>query len=150
MKGMINMAISTFKVFLMSSDTQTGTFTKLIDIKEFPDLGGEPEMIEITTTSDRRQRFINGIQSLEAFTFTANYDVEEYERIEAYKGQDRYYAVWIGGTENADGTITPTGEDGKYTFGGQLSIFVNGGGINEVINMTITIAPSTDITFSKP
>lgn len=144
------MAISTFKVFLMSSDTKTGTFTKLIDIKEFPDLGGEPEQLETTTLSDPTQTFINGIQSLEAFTFTTNYDIGEYERIKAYEGQNRYYAVWFGGTENLDGTITPTGENGQFTFGGQLSIFPNGGGVNEVINMTITIAPSTPIAFSKP
>ena len=36
------MAISTYKVFLMHKASSEGTYTKLIDIKEFPDLGGEP------------------------------------------------------------------------------------------------------------
>ena len=39
------MAISTYKVFLMHKASSEGTYTKLIDIKEFPDLGGEPEML---------------------------------------------------------------------------------------------------------
>ena len=34
------MAISTYKVFLMHKASSEGTYTKLIDIKEFPDLGG--------------------------------------------------------------------------------------------------------------
>ena len=36
------MAISTYKIFLMQKNTSA--WEKLIDIKEFPDLGGEPEI----------------------------------------------------------------------------------------------------------
>lgn len=35
------MAISTYKVFLMKKDDSEDTYSKLVDIKEFPDLGGE-------------------------------------------------------------------------------------------------------------
>ena len=48
-------------------------YEKLIDIKEFPDLGGDPEMLETTTLSDNMQTYIAGIQSLDALSFTANY-----------------------------------------------------------------------------
>ena len=47
------MAISTYKVFLMKKTTDA--YEKLIDIKDFPDLGGAPEMLETTTLSDRMQ-----------------------------------------------------------------------------------------------
>ena len=53
------MAISTYKVFLMKKSTST--YEKLVDIKEFPDLGGEPEMLETTTLSDNMQTYIAGI-----------------------------------------------------------------------------------------
>ena len=43
------MAISTYKVFLMKKGDSDETYSKLCDIKEFPDLGGEPEMLETTT-----------------------------------------------------------------------------------------------------
>ena len=48
------MARSTFGVFLMhdSSSTATPAWEKLVDIKSFPDLGGDPENIEITTPYD--------------------------------------------------------------------------------------------------
>ena len=40
------MAISTYKVFLMKS-TDGSKYDKLIDIKDFPDLGGAPELLEL-------------------------------------------------------------------------------------------------------
>ena len=35
------MAISTYKCFLMQKASTGGTWTKLVDIKEFPDLAGD-------------------------------------------------------------------------------------------------------------
>ena len=45
--------------------------------------------------------------------------------------------------------VIPTGSDGKFKFKGQLSVFAAGGGVNEVVGMTITIAPSTPITMDE-
>lgn len=145
------MAISTYKVFLMKGTTTSGTttYSKLIDIKEFPDLGGEPEMLETTTLSDNMQTYIAGIQSLDGLTFTANYDLDDFKTLKALEGQTVHYAVWFGGTETS-GTLTPTGENGKFSFDGQLSVFPVGGGVNEVVDMSITIAPSTPIQFDDP
>lgn len=36
----------------------------------------------------------------------------------------------------------------SFAFKGQLSVFPVGGGVNEVVDMNISIAPSTPITFS--
>ena len=141
------MAISTFKVFLMKKKT-TNDWEKLIDIKSFPDLGGAPETIETTTLSDPMQTYTLGIQSLDALEFEANYTLDEYKALTALEGVTNDYAVWLGGTETG-GVITPTGVNGKYKFKGQLSVFPSGGGVNEVVGMTITIAPSTPITLES-
>lgn len=139
------MAISTYKVFLMYKASASADYTKLIDIKEFPDLGGEPEMLETTTLSDGSQTFIPGIQQLDSMTFTANYTKADYTTLKGLEGTEKSYAVWFGGTVSG-ATVTPTGTDGKFEFDGQLSVYANGGGVNEVVDMTITIAPSTVIT----
>ena len=142
------MAISTYKVFLMKrADSSGDTWGKLVDIKEFPDLGGEPEMLETTTLSDNMQTYIAGIQSLDGLTFTANYDKEDFQTLNALEGKENDYAVWFGGTGDA-GSLTPDGSNGKFSFKGQLSVFPVGGGVNEVVDMSITIAPSTPITFA--
>ena len=141
------MAISTYKVFLMKS-TDGSQYEKLIDIKDFPDLGGSPEMLETTTLSDPMQTYIPGIQSLDALEFSANYTKSDFDTLKALEGNEMNFAVWFGGTV-AGGVTTPTGTDGKFNFKGQLSVFPVGGGVNEVVGMTITIAPSTPITVGE-
>lgn len=142
------MAISTYKVFLMKKGDTGDTWSKLVDIKEFPDLGGEPEMLETTTLSDKMQTYIAGIQSLDGLTFTANYDMDTFKTLKALEGKKASYAVWFGGTE-ASGNVTPTGDNGKFSFDGELSVYPNGGGVNEVVGMTVSIAPSTVINFAE-
>lgn len=137
------MAISTYKSFLMYK--ASSTWEKLIDIKSFPDLGGTPELLETTTLSDSMTTNILGIQSLDALEFECNYTKADYEKVKALEGTEKEFAVWLGGTE-AGGVATPTGEDGKFSFKGQISVYVNGGGVNEVVGMTVSIAASTPIS----
>lgn len=135
--------ISTYKTFLMKKGTGDA-YAKLIDIKDFPDLGGAPEQIEITTLSDGMRRYIPGIQDTDALTFTANYTKTDYATLKALEGQEVDFSVWFGGTV-ANGVATPTGSEGKFNFTGQLSVYVTGGGVNESVNMTITITVSSEI-----
>ena len=131
------MAINTYGIQLMKGTGTSGsiTYTKLIDIKDFPDLGGAPEMLETTTLSDSMQTYIEGIASSDALEFTANYTLTDYQALIDLKGTETPFAVYFG--EN--------GTNGKFTFKGYLSVRVNGGGVNEVVGMTISIAPSTAI-----
>ena len=140
------MAISTYKCFLMQKASTGGTWTKLVDIKEFPDLGGDPEMLETTTQSDTMQTYIAGIPTMDGLSFTANYTLADYKALKAKEGAEADYAVWFGGTETG-GAVTPTGSDGKFSFKGQLSVYPTGGGVNEVVGMNITIAPTSVIAL---
>lgn len=140
------MAISTYKSFLMHKVSEK--WEKLVDIKSFPDLGGAPELLETTTLSDSMTTNIMGIQSLDALEFECNYTKEDYAKVKALEGKETDFAVWLGGTESA-GVATPTGSDGKFEFKGQPSVYVNGGGVNEVVNMTISIAASTPIILGE-
>jgi hypothetical protein len=123
---------------------KTSTYEKLIDIVSYPDLGGAPEMLDATSLSDPMTVNILGIQSLDALEFEANYDLAKYTELKEMEGKDQEFAIWLGGTES-NGTVTPTGEDGKFEFGGQLAVYINGGGVNEVRKMTVSIAASTPI-----
>lgn len=140
------MAISTYKIFLMMK--KETTYEKLVDIKDFPDLGGAPEMLETTTLSDKMQTYIPGIQSIDALEFTSNYTLKDYKALKALEGQEKEFAVWFGGTEEG-GVLTPKGDDGKFAFKGSLSVFPEGSGTNEVVDMKITIAPSTPVALAE-
>ena len=130
----------------MKKGSTGSTYEKLIDIKEFPDLGGEPEMLETTTLSDKMQTYIAGIRSLDSLSFTANYTLEDYKKLSALEGQTNSFAVWFGGTGEGE-NLTPDGSNGKFEFDGQLSCYPTGGGVNEVVDLAIAIAPSTIITL---
>lgn len=140
------MAISTYKTFLMKGvDTGSGVnYDKLIDIKDFPDLGGVPEMLDTTTMSDGARTYILGIQETEAMTFTANYTLADFAKVKALEGEEQLFAVWLGANVVNEEAI-PTGTDGKFEFAGYITATKTGGGVNEVQNMTITIAPTTVI-----
>lgn len=142
------MAISTYKVYLMKKDDSAETWAKLVDIKSFPDLGGEPEMLETTTLSDNMQTFINGIQTADGLQFECNYDMATYQTLKELEGTKKSYAVWFGASGSGS-SLTPDGSNGKFSFDGELSVYPVGGGVNEVVNMNITIAPSTPITFAE-
>ena len=131
------MARSTYGIYLMHKVSDT--YEKLIDIKDFPDLGGAPEMLETTTLSDSMQTYIPGIQSLDGLEFNANYTKADFAKLKALEGKDEAYAVFFG----------EDGVDGKFEFKGGLSVFPVGGGVNEVVGMTISIAPSTPITLAE-
>ena len=131
------MARSTYGIYLMHKVSDT--YEKLIDIKDFPDLGGAPEMLETTTLSDSMQTYIPGIQSLDGLEFNANYTKADFAKLKELEGKDEAYAVFFG----------EDGVDGKFEFKGGLSVFPVGGGVNEVVGMTISIAPSTPITLAE-
>lgn len=140
------MAISTFGIFLMHKASGATDWEKLIDIKDFPDMGGEPDNIDITTTSDYMYRYIGGIESSDSRTFTANYDLNDYKKLKALEGKVGDYALWAGFSGSKENPV-PDGHDGKWEITGELYVYVNGGSVNEAVNMTITLMPTEVIKF---
>lgn len=137
------MAISTIYTFLMKS-ADGSSYTKLVPISEFPDLGSAPEQIDVTSLDDTMRHYIPGVQDTGSLQFKSFYTSADYSTLKALAGADNYYAVWFGGTD----ATHPTGSNGVFKFKGDLRVSVDGGGVNDPVTMTITIFPSTDITFA--
>lgn len=135
--------------FLMYKASSASEYTKLVDIKDYSDIGGDREMLEITTLTDDMQHFIPGIMQLDngSMQFTCNYIPGDYSNLKSLEEVETDYSVWLGGTSTVSG-VTPDGEDGKFNFKGYLSVHLTGKGVNEVREMQVTIAPTTDITAS--
>lgn len=137
------MAISTYMTYLMHGSS--GTYSKLIDIVDFPGLRDSPNMLDTTTLSNETYTSIPGLAgSSDGLAFTANYTAAEFQALQALEGEEEDYAVYIGADSNGD----PDGHEGIFSFSGYLHVGLNGAGVNEVQRMTITIGPSTDITFA--
>ena len=121
------MAISTFGVSLKYGE---GTPQTAVIIKDFPSLLGKRSSLETTDLSSDAQTFIAGIrQQSESFDFTANYDPAVYNTL---NGLD------------ADQSWSLTFSDGSgYTWKGSVSVSVNEGSVDAVLEMTISVTPST-------
>ena len=139
------MAISTYKTYLMHKASGATAYSKLIDISEFPDLGGDPELIDVTTLSDPMKVFVLGIQGNDGFKFSGNYSHTDYSTIKGLAGAEQQFAVWFGAT-TANNVDTPTGSEGKYSFKGYIDCYISGGGVNDKVGLSITIAPTTRVS----
>lgn len=119
------------------------TYTKLVPIKDFPDLGGSPDQVEITTLDDSAQRFLLGVQSMSSLEFTANYTKEDYKTLQDMaNGNTIDFCIAFGNASEEDAY-------GVFTWSGQLSVWVTGGGVNAAREMTISISASTKVSLDE-
>lgn len=125
------MAKCTHITYLMHKAAGDSNFSKLVDITEYPDLGGDTEKIDVTTLSDRKKRNINGIQDSADLEFKAWYEQVDYEKLLAIQtaGTIDTYQLWFG--EN--------GEDGVWEWSGIMNVFPGGGGTNAAREMSFSI-----------
>ena len=129
------MAISSYGVVLKWGES-AATVAKKVDIKDFPDLFGDPNLLETTTLANKQQTYIPGILSSDMKAFTANYTAADFKACNDDADKDLYYSL-----EFSDGS--------KFTWQGKHTMGLPGKGVDEVIEMTINVVPSTDITFSQ-
>lgn len=139
----VNYETSTKYTFLMYKVSDG--YQKLADITGYGDIGGAPEMLDCTTCSDSGTRGILGLQQNDAIEYPMNYIHSVYAKIKALEGEVQDLAIWFGGTQGEDGTVTPTGSDGKYSFSGFVSVRIDGKNVNEVRTMTTTVAVNSAI-----
>lgn len=121
------MAISTYmSVLKYGADSPTNE----VRIKDFPSLLGKRSALETTDLSNDAQTFIPGIrQQSETFDFTANYDAEVYAAINALSEIQKCSLTFSDGS--------------GYAWDGYLSASVNEGSVDAVLEMTVSITPST-------
>lgn len=140
--------ISTFQTYLMYRTTSSATWDKVIDITSFPDLVPPKEQIDITTLSDYMRVYINGIGDTGGeMSFGANYTAENYAKVNALEGHQYEYAVWFGAS-GEQGAEIPDGHNGKFSWVGDISAGISGGGVNEAVGMTVNCTPSTVLSFT--
>lgn len=130
------MAINTASTTLYKSTDGT-TYTKLVDIISYPDMGSTPSKLDTTDLSATIfKTSILGLQEVPDLTFDCNYDEATYNTINGLTASNYYFRLTFGTT------------DGKFEWQGQVKIFANGGGVDEVRKMTVVLSASTAITFA--
>lgn len=136
------MAENTFGTYLMNSEDGT-MWENVAPIKDYPDLQGDPNMLDSTTLSDPAHTYIDDIDDTGGgLPFTMNYDWAVFKKLEALKGKEMYWGVWFGHSVGTDGTLTPDGSRGKFQGKGKLRVVKSGGAVGAVSDMKAVLALS--------
>lgn len=128
------MAINTYGVSLKWGESADAV-AKVVDIKDFPDLISDPELLETTTLSDAQVTNIPGIKGSDMLTFTCNYTKDDFSTVNSDANKPLFYELSF-----SDGS--------KFTWQGQHTCGLPGKGVNEIIDFTINIAASTAVEFN--
>lgn len=128
------MAINTYGITLKWGASAEAA-AKVVDIKDFPDLISDPELLETTTLSDAQVTNIPGIKGSDMLTFTCNYTSADFAAVNEDANKALFYVL-----EFADGS--------SFNWQGQHTCGLPGKGVNEVVEFTINIAASTAVEFS--
>ena len=121
---------------LSSYNTKLTIGEKVYAIKDFPSILGQRSSLETTTLSDDAQTFIPGIrQQSENFPFLANYDSTVYAELSALAGEQDCELTFSDGS--------------GYSWKGSVSVSINEGSVDAVLEMTISVTPSTVPVWAK-
>lgn len=121
---------------LSSYNTKLNIGSKTYAIKDFPAILAERSALETTTLSDDAQTYIPGIrQTPESFPFLTNYDPTVYAEINALDGDQECKLTFSDGS--------------GYSWTGRASVAINEGSVDSVLEMTISITPSTVPVWSQ-
>ena len=109
--------------------------TEIPELKEMPEFGVSPEKIETTHMASKNKTYIQGIGDPGDMEFKFNYDATIFDTIKKLGNATQKVKVVL-----SDGS--------SFAFEGQFSIKYNGGSVNSVAEMTVSVALSSDLEFT--
>ena len=123
------------KGITLSYSSSTGTFKKLVNLQEIPDLGGDTEAIEITTLADGAHMYMDGLKNYgDSLAFKFIYSNEQFMELNELTGSNQWKV------ELPDNT--------SCTFSGTSSVKLDGVGVNAALTYTLAIKPNTEMAWA--
>ena len=119
----------------LSYKVSEGQFTALTNLQEIPELGGEKESIEVTTLADAAHMYTDGILNYgDSLAFKFLYEKTQFSTLVALEGEPEWKV------ELPDGSAC--------TFKGGSSVKLDGVGVNAALTYTLSIKPSSELTWA--
>lgn len=119
----------------LSYKVSEGQFTELTNLQEIPELGGEKESIEVTTLADAAHMYTDGILNYgDSLAFKFLYEKTQFSTLVALEGEPEWKV------ELPDGS--------SCTFKGGSSVKLDGVGVNAALTYTLSIKPSSELTWA--
>ncbi|WIF95015.1 phage tail tube protein [Caminicella sporogenes] len=118
-------------------------FTEIELLMEVPELGGDPEKIDVTTLSDKVKKYIPGVKDLGDLAFKFLYDnstVNSNYRV--LKGLEENNTLATFKVQYPDGTA--------HEFDAYVSVKMDAAAVNAALTFTATFSLQSDITVTNP
>jgi hypothetical protein len=113
------------------------TYTDLTNLQEIPDIGGSADSVEVTTLADDAHMYINGLLDYgDSLDFTFLYEKTQFTTLSGLTGSQNW-KVTLPGTGGA-----------TASFDAEPSVRLNGVGVNDAITYTLSLKPSSAITWA--
>lgn len=114
----------------------TGTYNLLVRAKSIPSPVSAPNTVESTTLEDDTQTFEMGIKTADTREITGNLEKKYLQAVNKTAGK-KLDIFHLYGTDGV-------GSVAKYAYVGQATATPNDvGGIDEILEMTVTVIPNT-------
>lgn len=114
----------------MKSGSESG-FTEIEGLQAVPEIGGDPEQVDVTTLKDANKKYISGIQDMDSLEFTFLYDKAVFTKLKA---------VQTSGKEARFELSYPDGA--KCTFTGGVTVKMGSGEVNGAYQFTLSVTVS--------
>lgn len=121
----------------------SGTFKEIDLLMEVPELGGDPEKVDVTTLKDAVKKYIPGVRDLGDLAFKFLYD---------NSGADSNYRILRGLQEsNTAATFKVEYPDGTgHQFDAYVNVKMDSASVNAAMTFTASMSLQSDITVTNP
>lgn len=118
-------------------------FEEIDLLMEVPELGGDPEQIDVTTLKDGVRKYIPGVKDLGDLTFNFLYD---------NSGPSTNYRILRGLQQNNTlATYKVEYPDGTaHQFDAYVNVKMDAAAVNAALTFTATFSLQSDITITDP
>lgn len=143
-------AQSTYGTELRVYDAESQKYKKLMDIADYPDLGSEPDLIDVSVLGVNRHLNIFGPQGSDSLPFSGWLKPEEFVNtlLPLMDQQIHSFELAFG--------VEKSGESPTYTKGHELHVYwdgmfnarITGAAFGEAAGVEVSITTSSDFVFS--
>lgn len=134
---------------LLTKDTELhyasgeSTFDRIDHLMSVPDLGGDPEQVEVTTLQDGTRQYIPGIKDPGDLEFEFLYDNE------TAGSNFRVVQGLADAGESVDFKVVFP-DNTEWAFSGIPSVRINAGGVNEALTFTMSLMLQSEFEITHP
>ena len=138
------MEMTTRDVFLSYSETKDGTYKELYGLSGYPDMGAEPERVDVTNMRSKNKRYIEGLSDPGTLKFDFFYNsgntpdapvgavTEAFKELKSLKGKLIYWKL--------------TYPDGSFdSWAGKPTVYRKAGSVGGTISFALTTSLESDI-----